>query len=137
MLGTKRQTQMDRVRAAVREAVTYIDEVAGDERLRGDLRSAMNHGDEARSRIRKDVTGDSVATRLANDRKLRKKVHAMLDDLESAGDRLRRKERHRLRNGLLVLGGIGAVAAALTGVRRWITGRSARPEGAVEAGTTL
>ncbi len=138
MLGIKRQTQMERVKTAVREAVAYIDEVAGDERLRGDLRSAMNHGDEARTRIRKDVAGDTIATRLANDRKLRKKVHAMLDDLESAGDRLRRRERHRLRNGLLVLGGIGAVAAAIPNVRRWISDRtSARIDGKADVGTTV
>ena len=136
MLGTKRRTQRDKVRAAVREAVTYIDEVANDKRLRADVRSAMNHGDEARSRIRKDVTGDSIATRLANDRKLRKKVHAMLDDLESAGDRLRRKERHRLRNALLVLGSIGVVAAAVPSVRRWITGHSARTDATIDV-TTL
>ena len=104
MLGTKRTTQMDRIKAAVREAVAYIDEVAHDERLRGDLRSAITHGEDARDRIRKDVAGDGVATRLANDRKLRKKVRAMVEDLDSAGDRLRRKERHRLRNGLLCSG---------------------------------
>ena len=138
MLGTKRTTQMDRIKAAVREAVAYIDEVAHDERLRGDLRSAIAHGEDARDRIRKDVAGDGIATRLANDRKLRKKVRAMVEDLDGAGDRLRRKERHRLRNGLLVLGGIGAFAAAASSVRRWIAGHtSARTNDAVEVGTTL
>jgi hypothetical protein len=82
----------------------------------------MEHGAEARARIRKDVSAGSITTRLANDRKLRKKVRAMLEDLESAGDRVRRRKCHRLRNGLLVLGGVGAVAvAAIPNVRRWIS----------------
>ena len=137
MLGIKRRTQMDKMKAAVREAVVYIDGIAGDERLRGDLRAAMDHGGQARDRIRKDLAADGIATRLANDRKLRKKVRAMLDDLDSAGDRLRRPERHRLRNGLLVLGSVGAVAAAIPNVRRWIALRtSAQTDGAVHVGTT-
>jgi hypothetical protein len=139
MLGIKQQTQMDKMKAAVREAVAYIDEVAADERLRSDLRSAAGHGGEARDRIRKDVSADGVATRLVHDRKLRKKVRAMLDDLDSAGDRLRRRQHHRLRNGLLVLGGIAAVAAAIPNVRRWIVDRvSGQPDdGTVDVGMTL
>lgn len=122
MLGIKRQNQFDKVKDAVREAVSYADEIARDERLRTDLRDAMEHGVEARDRIRKDMAGGSITTRLAHDRKLRKKVRAMLDDLESAGDRVRRRKRHRLRNGLLVLGGVGAVAlAAIPNVRRRIS----------------
>ena len=124
MLGVKKQSQLEKVRTAVRDAIAYADEVAGDERLRDDLRAAMGHGVEARDRFRKDLAAGSIATRLANDRKLRRKVRAMLDDLDSASDRVRRKKRHRLRNGLLVLGGIGAMAAAIPNLRRLITGRT-------------
>ena len=138
MLGVKKRTQMDRMKEAVREAVAYIDEVAGDERLRADLRSAMNHGGEARDRVRKDMATDGLTTRIANDRKLRRKVRAMLDDLDSAGDRLRRRERHRLRNGLLVLGGTGALAAAILSARRRIADRtSGRTDGALDVEMTL
>lgn len=118
MLSVKKQSQMDRMRAAVREAVAYVDEIAGDERLRADLRAAVGHGVEARDRIRKDVASGSIATRLANDQKLRKKIRAMLDDLDNASDRLRRRSRRRLRNVLLVLGSVGAAAVAIPNVRR-------------------
>src|SRR5262245_53817231 len=100
MLGVKRQSQMDKVKEALREAVSYADDIAGDERLRADLRAAMGHGAEARSRIRKDLAAGSIATRLANDRKLRKKIRAMLDDLDRASDRVRNRRRHRLRNAI-------------------------------------
>jgi hypothetical protein len=128
MLGVKRQSQMDRMRTAVRDAVAYVDEVAGDERLRADLRAAIGHGAEARDQIRKDVAAGNAATRLANDRKLRKKVRAMLDDLDSASGRVRRRSSHRLRNGLLILGGVGVLAAAIPNLRRWFTGRAPEPD---------
>lgn len=123
MVGIRRRSQIDKVRAALRDAVSYADEVAGDERLRDDLRAAMGHGLEARDRIRRDVADGSIATRLTNDRKLRRTVRAMIEDLDSATDRVRRRKRHRLRNGLLVLGGIGVVAAVVPNLRRWIGGR--------------
>jgi hypothetical protein len=123
MLHVKRRNQMDKMRDAVRDAVAYVDEIAGDERLRADVRAAIAHGVEARKQIGKDVAAGTVATRLAHDRKLRRKVRAMLDDLDSASDRMRRRKRHRLRNGLLLLGGVGAFAAAVPKVRRWFADR--------------
>ena len=138
MLGIKRQSQVDKVKAAVRDAISYADELAGDERLRADLRAAIGHGVEAQDRIKENLAAGSIATRLANDRKLRKKVRAMLDDLDSASDRLRRKRRHRVRNWLLVLGGVGAMTAALPNVRRWIARRPSAPtQSTADLGMTL
>ena len=139
MLTVKRQSQMNKVKAALREAVRYADEIAADKRLHADLRAAMEHGVEARDRIRKDFDANSIATRLANDRKLRKKLQLVLDDLDSASDRLLRRQRHRLRNQLLLLGGIGAVtAAAIPSVRHWIAGlASAGSENAADVGMSV
>jgi hypothetical protein len=44
------------------------------------------------------------------------------------GDRLRRKESHRLRNAMLVVGGVVAAAVALPRLRSWIGGGSADPQ---------
>src|SRR5262245_54859957 len=123
MLRVKRRTQMDKLKDTVRDAVAYLDDVAGDEHLRADVRAAIAHGADARNQIRKDVAAGNVATRLANDRKLRKKIRAMLDDLDSAGDRMRRRKRHRLRNAVLLLGSFGAIAAIVPKVRRSIADR--------------
>ncbi|MGE5275264.1 MAG: hypothetical protein ACM3QU_16070 [Verrucomicrobiota bacterium] len=136
MLGAKKQSQLDRMRTAVREAVSYVDEIASDERLRADLRAAVGHGVEARDRIRMDVTSGSIATRLANDRKLRKKIRAVLDDLDNASDRLRRRNRRRLRNVLLILGSVGAAAVATPNVRRRLPG-SALARETVDGGTAV
>jgi hypothetical protein len=139
MLGIKQERKIDKVKAAVRDAFSYADEIARDQRLRMDLRDAMEHGADASQRIRKDVAAGSIATRLANDRKLRKKVRAMLDDLDSASDRVRRKKSHRLRNGLLVLAGAGAVAAAaIPNVRQRIADLVAgESDSADEVGVTV
>jgi hypothetical protein len=138
MFGIERQSRMDKVKAALREAVSYADEMASDERLRADLRAAVGHGAEARDRIRKDFEDGGIATRLANDSKLRKTIRAMLDDLDSASDRIRHKKRHRLRNGLLVLGSVGAAAAAIPNVRRWVARRtSGASQGAVDVGMAV
>ena len=70
--------------------------------------------------MRKDLDGDGITSRLADDRKLRKNLRAMLDDLDSAADRMRGKKRHRTRN-ILVL--FGAAAAAFLVARLWFSGR--------------
>lgn len=119
-MGVQRQGQMERMKAAVRDAVAYADEIAADEKLRSDLRSAIAHGTEARDRIRKDMNGGGLSSRLAQDRKLRKKLRAMLDDLDSASDRMRRRKRHRLRKVLAVLGGVAVVAALAATARGWL-----------------
>ena len=137
MLTLKRQSQRDKLKEAIRSAVEYLDEIAGDERLRGDVRSAIGHGRDAGDRIMRDLAADDVARRLANDRKLRKKVRVALDDLDSASDRVRRRKRHRLRNGLLVLGSFGAITTLSPKARRWIAGRMAgAPGGAVDVPMT-
>ena len=138
MLLVKRQSQVDKLKGAVRDAVAYLDEIAGDERLRADVRAAIGHGSEVGDQIRDDIAAGSIATRIANDRKLRKKLRAVLDDIDSASDRMRRKERHRLRNGLLMLGGVAATAVAVPKTRRWLADRMAGDsQGSVDAGMAV
>ena len=120
MLGLTRETQMDKARKTLRHVVSYVEDVTGDERLRADVRDAAVHGVKASERVRKDLDGDGITTRLADDKKLRKNLRAMLDDLDRAGERMRGKKRHRTRN-ILVL--FGAAAAAFLVARLWFSGR--------------
>ena len=120
MLGLTRETQMDKARKTLRNVVSYVEDVTGDERLRADVRDAAVHGAKASERVRKDLDGDGITSRLADDKKLRKNLRAMLDDLDSAADRMRGKKRHRTRN-ILVL--FGAAAAAFLVARLWFSGR--------------
>ena len=112
-----KQSPVERTKRALREFASYADEVVRDERLRSDIRAAVGHGTEVGTRIKEDIDAGSITTRLATDRKLRRKLRATLDDLDSASDRLRRKRRHYVRNALLIVLGAGAVAASIPKIR--------------------
>ena len=120
MLSRTKETQMDKATAMMRDVVKYAQEVAQDERLRADVRAALDHGSKASDRLKKDIQSGNIYTRLAADKKLRKNLRARLDDLDDAGTRMRRRRSHRIRNALIVL--VGAVAAALEfpRVRPWL-----------------
>ena len=44
MLGLTRETQMDKARKTLRNVVSYVEDVTGDERLRADVRDARFTG---------------------------------------------------------------------------------------------
>lgn len=123
MISLTRETQLDKARGALRDVVSYADEVVRDERLRADIRAAVGHGATATDRLKKSIADGGITTRLAGDKKLRKNLRALLDDLDSAGDRMRRKKRHRARNVLLMIAGTGAVIAAIPGIRHYLAQR--------------
>ena len=125
MLKLRRQSQLDKAKASLREVLSYADSVVRDEALRADLLAAVGHGAEMSDRVRKDVDTGGIAKRLANDRKLRKELRAAIDDLDSAGGRLRRRHAHRRRNVILILAGAGAVAAIVPAARHWLANGSA------------
>ena len=124
MLSLTRDSQMDKAKEALREVVSYAEEVMRDERLRADIRAAVGHGTKAGDRVKRDIDAGGITTRLAGDKKLRKNLRALLDDLDSASGRVRRAKRHRARNVLLIVASAGVVLAAIPTVRRWLS-----PEG--------
>ncbi len=124
MLGLTRKSRTEKVKDALSDAISYTEEVARDKRLRSNVRSAAAHGAKARDRFRTNISNGISTSRLANDRKLRKHVRAFLDDLESAGDRVRRKRSHRVRNAFLIVAGTGAAVVAVPNARRWISSRN-------------
>ena len=128
MLTLKKRRQVDKAKGTLRDFASYADQVVRDERLRADILAAVGHGTEAGSRIKEDIDAGSIATRLASDRKLRKKLRATLDDLDNASDRLRRKRRHYVRNAFLVIAGAGVVAAVTPRIRSLVQG-GANPSG--------
>jgi hypothetical protein len=112
VLTRSKDSQMDKARRTMREVVKYAEEVARDERLRADVSAALAHGSKAGDQVKKDIQAGGIYSRLAADKKLRKNLRAMLDDLDAASDRVRRKKSHRVRNFvLMLLGAIGAAAA--------------------------
>ena len=131
MLNLARQSQTDKVKEILREIISYADEVVRDERLRGDIQAAVGHGSKASDRVKRDIDAGGITTRLAADKKLRRNLRALLDDLDSASERMRRKKGHRVRNALLIVASSGAVLAAVPNARRWLASR--RSESASEA----
>jgi hypothetical protein len=128
VLTRSKDSQLDKARQTMREVAKYAQEVARDEQLRADVSSALSHGSKAGDRLKKDVEAGGIYSRLAADRKLRRNLRAMLDDLDSASDRVRRKKSHRFRNFvLMLLGAIGA-AAAFVKIRSWIGTDQAEPD---------
>lgn len=127
MLNLTRDTQMDKAKDTLRDVVSYADQIVRDERLRADILSAIGHGAEAGDRIKRDINEAGIATRLVEDRKLRKKLRATLDDLDNASERLRHKQRRRVRKMLLIVVGAGAVAAIVQGTRHRLGDGMAEP----------
>ncbi len=91
MLRRTKESQMDKATDMMRDVMKHAQQVAQDQRLRADFRAALDHGSTASDRLKKDIRGGSIHTRLAADKKLRKNLRAMLDDLDDAGSRMRRR----------------------------------------------
>ena len=118
-----RDRQMDKAKRTLQDIVRHAQQVAGDERLRADVGAALAHGSKATDQLKKDIQAGGIYSRLAADKKLRKNLRAMLDDLDAASNRVRRKS-HRLRNVVLMLAGVVASAVAFPKIRARLTERT-------------
>ena len=90
-----------------------------DKKFRKQLLEAIGHGAKAKRRAAKRVGFLAAATRLANDKQLRKELDTMTKNLQQAWNRIERKQKrsHKLRNTMLVLGGGAAAAGAALKLR--------------------
>jgi DNA invertase Pin-like site-specific DNA recombinase len=121
MVSLTRDSQMDKAKETLRDVVSYADDIIRDERIRADIRAAVGHGSKAGARVKEGVNaGGGITTRLASDKKLRKDLRRMLDDLDSASERMRRRKSHRARNVLLIVASAGAALAVIPSVRQWL-----------------
>lgn len=119
MIGLNKTSRKDKVRDVLLSAASHADTALRDKRLQDDLRSAADHGAAAASRLRKNAGLAGRINRLSEDRKLRKHVKALVEDLDSAHSRMRGKKTHRVRN-VLVIVGLGSAVMAIPDVRRWV-----------------
>jgi uncharacterized membrane protein len=90
-----------------------------DKKFRKQLLSAIGHGAKAKRRAAKRVGFLAAATRLANDKQLRRELERMTKNLQHAWTRVevKQKRSHKLRNTMLVLGGGAAAAGAALKLR--------------------
>ncbi len=82
-----------------------------DQQLRERLVAAVEAGLAARQRARRQVGVVGTARRLGTDPVLRAEVLEMVAQLREARKRVETKRRHRVRNVLFVVSGLGLVAA--------------------------
>lgn len=128
-LGMTKENRTEKAKKKTEDVVSYLRAIASDERLRADMRAAIDHGAAASDRVQKAIATDGIAPRLAADTKLRKNLRAMLDDLDDARGRMGRKKTHRVRNVVIVLAGAVAALVAAPKVRRWLSERTREVEG--------
>jgi uncharacterized membrane protein len=100
--------------------------LARDRKFRKQLLSAAGHGVVARRRAIRRIGLAAAVARLATDPMLKRELRQMTTNLDGAWSRVQRKRSHRLRNALII-GGVGAVAAAAIPLRRKL-GSSGLPE---------
>ena len=86
--------------------------LAQDKKFRKQLLSAVGHGAAARERAASRIGLIAAVTRLATDKELRNELRQMSEGLQNAWTRVEKKRSHKLRNFLIVIGGIGAAVAA-------------------------
>src|SRR5215212_11470178 len=120
MFGRSRTTALKDNAAS---AGGFASSLAKGKKFRKELLSAISHGTTAQRRASRKVGLFAVATRFANDPKLKREVKKMVESLDKAWGRVEKKRSHKLRNFLLLLG-IGGAAAAATRpeVRNKVTG---------------
>ncbi len=109
--------------------------LAKDRKFRKQLLSAISHGTIAKRRASKRIGFVAAVTRLGADPKLKTELRKMTKHLENAWGRVEKKRSHKLRNSLLVVGGVGGAAVAAMKARK---GKGGLPNvGFVGGGTSL
>jgi hypothetical protein len=102
----------------------YVDRALKDEDFRNDLQDALEAARGLYGNLQKRNGLTAGATKLATDKDTQESLRRMLEDLQSAGDRLKgKKDSHKARNTVLLAGVIvGALYNPWTGdqTRKWI-----------------
>ena len=102
----------------------YVDRALKDEDFRSDLQDALEAARGLYGNLQKRNGLTAGATKLATDKETQESLRRLVDDLQSAGDRLKgKKDSHKARNTLLLAGVIvGALYNPWTGdqTRKWI-----------------
>ena len=107
-----RSTKTQAVKDSAVSAAELARSLAKDKKFRKQLLSAISHGTIAKRRASKRIGFVAAATRLGADEKLKNELRKMTKSLENAWGRVEKKRSHKLRNSLLIVGGVGGAAVA-------------------------
>ena len=113
-----RSTKTQAVKDSAVSAAELATSLAKDKKFRKQLISAIGHGTIAKRRASKRIGFVAAVTRLGADPKLKSELRKMTKHLDNAWGRVEKKRSHKLRNSLLVIGGIGGAAVATMKARK-------------------
>ena len=95
-------------------ASEFAAALAKDKKFRKELLSAISHGSLAQKRAARKIGFYASMMRVKSDPKIRRELNKMVSSLDKAWARVEKKQSHKMRNTLLVVGGVGgAVAVAV------------------------
>jgi uncharacterized membrane protein len=118
MFGTSRTEKLkDRAGSATERAAN----LAKDGKFRQELLTAAGHSVAARRRAARRLGLLAAVGRLSADDRLRRELNEMTKHLDKAWNRVQRKQSHKLRNTLIVIGATGAAAAVAVMVRKHLS----------------
>jgi hypothetical protein len=115
----------DKVYGAADNIKPYVERAMTDEKLRSYIFRAFRTANELYRELMSDRSEPvRIATRVATDDDVRDKLREAIEDLRSAGDRLKGKPDHSARNAMLLVTGLtlGLLYNPITGpeTRRFI-----------------
>jgi uncharacterized membrane protein len=115
------QSKTAKLKDSAASASDFAASLAKDRKFRKELLSAISHGTTAQRQAARKIGFYAAMLRLKKDPMLRREVNRMVSSLDKAWGRVEKKRSHKLRNTLLVLGGIGGVVAAAVPLRKKIS----------------
>ena len=95
-------------------ASEFAAALAKDTKFRKELLSAISHGSQAQKRAARKIGFYASMLRVKNDPKIRRELNKMVSSLDKAWARVEKKQSHKVRNTILVVGGIGGVVVVAT-----------------------
>ena len=114
----RRRNARDQVVEAATAVVPFAGRMADDKKFRHRVMAALEHAEAARRRALPATGMAATVARLSTDDELQRHLRDMREALDKAQKRVRRKKQsHRLRNTLIVVGGTGAAIAAVPVLR--------------------
>ncbi len=112
-----RRSKTSKFKDSAASASEFAAALAKDRKFRKELLSAISHGTVAQRRAARKVGFYAAMLRLKQDPKLRRELNRMGTSLDRAFARVEKKRSHKLRNTLLVVGGVGGAAAVAAKTR--------------------
>jgi uncharacterized membrane protein len=112
-----RRSKTSKLKDSAASASEFAAALAKDKKFRKELLSAISHGTVAQRRAARKVGFYAAMLRLKQDPKLRRELNRMVTSLDRAFSRVEKKRSHKLRNTLLVVGGVGGAAAVAAKTR--------------------